>query len=157
MHDRREYSGIALRFFIFLLLLESSCRLWLRPWSGVYFYDYLLDYVVDLEFLFDVLWDWDVLSRPSDIWKIRYYSVAKYLWKSNYAWFLSYWRRITLNLVFICWFISKYCIWGLRVLQVAIRVMSVYSRPKLGCFSHCIVCNIYGSTVDTCSVLLSGS
>jgi len=33
-----EYRGLAWHFLIFLLLLESSCKLWLGPWSGVYFY-----------------------------------------------------------------------------------------------------------------------
>jgi len=30
---------------------------------------------------------------------------------------LDYWRRSTLNLVFINWFIIKYCMWSLRVLH----------------------------------------
>jgi len=32
---------------------------------------------------------------------------------------LEYCRRSTLNLVFICWFIIKYCLWGLRLLHLS--------------------------------------
>jgi len=76
---------------------------------------------MNMEILFDVFRDWDMLLRPQDIWKLCYYSVAKFLWKPNYVSFLSYWRRSTSNLVFIYWFNAKYCMWDLRVLHLSLN------------------------------------
>jgi hypothetical protein len=112
-----EYRGLAWRFLIFLLLLESSCRLWFGLWSGVYFLlvsvglcwgpgVYLMYFEIEI-----CCWNLGIFC---DVFIILLW---KFLWKLNYVWFCVSWMLNTLNLVFICWFIIKYRMWGLSVLH----------------------------------------
>jgi hypothetical protein len=103
----------------------------------------------------DVSW-WCILRCWDDSFMPFYFPLRLfYVYEKELCMILDYWRCSTLNLVFICWFIIKYCMWGLRVLQVGIRAWLVQSEPKL-CF-YSVVCDMYRSNVDTCSVLLGGS
>jgi hypothetical protein len=131
--------------WVFLTLLRVSAYaiclggvgsdLWLCQ-NFVYFH--LLNYLLRKP---SCVW-WYIL-RCWDVGVMLFYFMNPlrllYNYENELGMYLDYWRSNILNLVFICWIIIKYCMWGLRVLHQPLKrvkppVMVIVNKSKVSRF-----------------------